>query len=281
VLRYESLIIGCGDQPNRGEWRSMTQEPVYLKIDGAIAQLILNRPDKRNALTRAMWAAIREHAAAVAANPEVNVLVLRGATPASFAAGADIAEFEEVFASTATAHAYHSLIHAAYDALADLAVPTMAMVQGVCFGGGCALALCCDLRYADDGATFCIPPARLGLAYSLAETRRLMELVGPSQAKEMLMGARVIAADEALRIGLVTRVFGAADLERETMAFADVLCGLSQFSIRATKAVIRDILDGAVAETATSQRLFEEQFQSADYIEGRKAFLEKRTPNFT
>jgi enoyl-CoA hydratase/carnithine racemase len=126
----------------------MTQEPVYVTIDGAIAQLILNRPDKRNALTRAMWAAIREHAAAVATNPEVKVLVLRGATPAAFAAGADIAEFEEVFASTATAHAYHCLIHAVYDALAELAVPTIAMVQGVCFGGGCALALCCDLRYA-------------------------------------------------------------------------------------------------------------------------------------
>ena len=259
----------------------MTQEPVYLTIDGAIAQLILNRPDKRNALTRAMWAAIPEHAAAVAASPAVKILVLRGATPAAFAAGADIAEFEEVFASTEAARAYHSVVHAAYDAIADLAKPTIAMVQGVCFGGGCALALCCDLRYADESATFCIPPARLGLAYSLAETRRLVELVGPSKAEEMLMGARVIAADEALRIGLATRVFRAADLERETMAFAERLCELSQFTIRATKAVIRDILDGAVAETEISQRLFEEQFRSADYIEGRNAFLEKRAPNFT
>ena len=259
----------------------MTQEPVYLTIDGAIAQLILNRPDKRNALTRAMWAAIPEHAAAVAASPAVKILVLRGATPAAFAAGADIAEFEEVFASTEAARAYHSVVHAAYDAIADLAKPTIAMVQGVCFGGGCALALCCDLRYADESATFCIPPARLGLAYSLAETRRLVELVGPSKAKEMLMGARVVRADEALRTGLATRVFPALDLERETTAFARRLCELSQFTIRATKAVIRDILDGAVAETETSQRLFEEQFRSADYIEGRNAFLEKRAPNFT
>ena len=98
----------------------MTQEPVYLTIDGAIAQLILDRPDKRNALTRAMWAAIPEHAAAVAANPEIKVLVLRGATPEAFAAGADIAEFEEVFASTEAARAYHSVVHAAYDAIADL-----------------------------------------------------------------------------------------------------------------------------------------------------------------
>ena len=259
----------------------MTQEPIYLTIEGAVAQLILNRPDKRTALTRAMWAAIAEHTAAVAADPEVKVLVLRGATPAAFAAGADIAEFEEVFASPETARAYQEVVHAAYDAIADLAKPTIAMVQGVCFGGGCALALCCDLRYADESATFCIPPARLGLAYSLAETRRLVGLVGPAKAKEMLMGARAIAADEALRIGLTTRVFKAVDLERETMAFAGHLCGLSQFTIRATKTVIRDILNGAVAETETSRGLFEEQFRSADYIEGRNAFLAKRAPNFT
>jgi enoyl-CoA hydratase/carnithine racemase len=259
----------------------MAQEPIYLRVDGAIAQLIQDRPDKRNALTRGMWAAIAEHAAAVAANAEAKVLVLRGATPAAFAAGADIGEFEEVFASTETAHAYQSIIHAAYDAIAYLPQPTIAMVQGVCFGGGCALALCCDLRYADESATFCIPPARLGLAYSLAETRRLVELVGPAQAKEMLMGARVIDADEALRVGLATRVFRSADLERETMAFAQHLCELSQFTIRATKAVVRDILDGAVAETETSRLLFEEQFRSADYIEGRNEFLEKRAPNFT
>jgi enoyl-CoA hydratase/carnithine racemase len=259
----------------------MTQEPVYLTTEGSIAQLILNRPAKRNALTRAMWAAIAEQAAAAAADPAVKVLVLRGAMPAAFAAGADIAEFAEVFASPETAHAYQEVVHAAYDAIADVAKPTIAMVQGVCYGGGCALALCCDLRYADESATFCIPPARLGLAYSLAETRRLVELVGPATAKEMLMGARVIEADEALRIGLATRVFPAADLERETMAFAKRLGELSQFTIRATKAVIRDILDGAVAETETSRSLFEEQFRSADYVEGRQAFLEKREPHFT
>lgn len=258
----------------------MRQEPVHLTIDGAIAQLVLNRPEKRNALTRAMWAAIPERAAEAAGHPEVKVLVLRGATPEAFAAGADIGEFEEVYASAATARAYHRLVHAAYDAIAFLEKPTIAMVQGVCFGGGCALALCCDLRYADESATFCIPPARLGLAYSLAETKRLVDLVGPSRAKEMLMGARVIDADEALRIGLATRAFPAADVERETMAFARRLGELSQFTIRATKEVIREILHGAVAETATSQRLFEEQFHSADHVEGRKAFLEKRAPQF-
>lgn len=259
----------------------MTDAPVHLTIEGAIAQLILNRPEKRNALNQAMWAAIADLAAGVGASPDVKVLILRGATVEAFAAGADIGEFDRVHATPETARAYHDVVHQAYHAIASLEKPTIAMVQGVCFGGGCALALCCDLRYADDSARFCIPPARLGLAYSLEETKRLVDLVGPAKAKEMLMGARVIAADEALRIGLATALFPATDLERQTLAFAEQLCRLSQFTIRAVKAIVGDIVNGAVDETATSRRLFEAQFDSPDYLEGRSAFLEKRAPSFT
>jgi len=257
----------------------MTQ-PVHLTIDGAIAELVLNRPDKRNALDRATWAMIPELAGEVAANAEIKVLVVRGATPAAFSAGADIGEFEDVYASTETARAYHRLVRRAYDAIASLEKPTIAMIRGVCFGGGCALALCCDLRYADETARFCIPAARLGLAYSLGETKRLADLVGPSKAKEMLMGARVVEADEALRIGLATRVFPARELEGETIAFARRLGGLSQFSIRAVKAIVGEIVNGATEETESARRLFEAQSHSADYIEGRAAFLEKREPDF-
>jgi len=137
-------------------------------------------------------------------------------------------------------------------------------VQGVCFGGGCALALCCDLRYADPSARFCIPPARLGLTYSLGETKRLVDLVGPSRAKEMLMGARVIDAEEALRIGLATRLFATAALERETRAFAAQLAELSQFTIRAVKQIVEEIQNGAVAETELSEHLLERQFEGPD-----------------
>jgi enoyl-CoA hydratase/carnithine racemase len=256
-------------------------EPVYLTIEGAIAHLVLNRPDKRNALDRATWAAIPDLVGAAERDPVVKVLIVRGATPEAFSAGADIGEFKDVHASIETARAYHDVVHGAYHAIDSLAKPTIAVVRGVCFGGGCALALCCDLRYADETASFCIPPARLGLAYSLAETKRLVDLVGPSRAKEMLMGARVIEADEALRIGLATRLFAAADLERATLAFAERLCGLSQFTIRAVKAVVGDIVAGAAGETETSRRLLEEQFRSPDYIEGRVAFLAKREPDFT
>ena len=227
----------------------MTARMIHLEARGAVAQLVLDRPDKRNALSAAMWRAIPEFVAAAGADPAVKVLVLRGASAEAFSAG--------------------------------LAKPTIAMVRGACFGGGCALALCCDMRYADPSARFCIPPARLGLTYSLGETKRLVDLVGPSRTKEMLMGARVIEAEEALRIGLATRLFAAADLERETLAFAEQLCGLSQFTIRAVKRIVHEIQNGAVAETELSRRLLDEQFEGKDFLEGRQAFLEKRSPQFT
>ena len=259
----------------------MTDRTLHLVTRGPIAELVLNRPDKRNALSAAMWRAIPMLVGEAAADPAVRVLILRGASVEAFSAGADIAEFEEVHASAASARAYHESVAAAYDVVARLGKPTIAMVQGVCFGGGCALALCCDVRYADPSARFCIPPARLGLTYSLGETKRLVDLVGPSRAKEMLMGARVIEAEEALRIGLATRLFAAADLERETLAFAGQLAGLSQFTIRAVKQVVDEIQNGAVAETELSRRLLDEQFEGPDYLEGRRAFLEKRPARFT
>jgi enoyl-CoA hydratase/carnithine racemase len=259
----------------------MTEQPIYLATHGAVAELVLNRPAKRNALSVEMWRAIPKLAAAAADDPEVKVLIMRGATPEAFCAGADIGQFDQVHASSETRLAYRSVVGAAYGALAQFKKPTIAMVRGVCFGGGCALALCCDLRYADPSARFCIPPARLGLAYSLKETKRLVDLVGPAKAKEMLMGARVIEAEEALRIGLVTRLFDAADLERETQAFAEQLCSLSQFTIRAVKQIVAEILNGAVEDTDLSRRLFESQFEGPDYLEGRRAFLEKRQPAFT
>ena len=259
----------------------MTARMIHLEARGAVAQLVLDRPDKRNALSAAMWRAIPEFVAAAGADPAVKVLVLRGASAEAFSAGADIGEFDRVHASAASAREYHAVVAAAYEALAGLAKPTIAMVRGACFGGGCALALCCDMRYADPSARFCIPPARLGLTYSRGETKRLVDLVGPSRAKEMLMGARVIEAEEALRIGLATRLFAAADLERETLAFAEQLCGLSQFTICAVKRIVHEIQNGAVAETELSRRLLDEQFEGPDYLEGRRAFLEKRRPHFT
>lgn len=259
----------------------MTDRPIYIERDGWIATLILNRPTKRNALDEVMWRTIAEQARELDDDPSVKVVVLRGVDPSAFSAGADIAEFDRVHQSPKTASVYRQVVEEAYEAVADCRKPTIAMIQGVCFGGGCALSLCSDLRYADRTAQFCIPPAKLGLVYSLKETKRLADLVGPSKAKEMLMGACVINADEALQIGLATRLFGSQDLERATYEFARNLSELSQATIGAVKAMMSEISNGAIGETDVSRRLIEGQFESADYIEGRRAFLGKRKPTFS
>jgi enoyl-CoA hydratase/carnithine racemase len=259
----------------------MTDRPIEVVVDGPIATLVLNRPEKRNALSEAMWREIADETKSLSENSSVKVLIVRGAEASAFSAGADIAEFDRVHKSPETASEYQRVVDTAYDALAAFDKPTIAMIQGICFGGGCALSLCCDLRYADSAASFCIPPAKLGLVYSLKETKRLADLVGPSKAKEMLMGAYVVDSDEALRIGLVTRRFVPGDLERETYAFARNLSELSQATIGAVKLMMSEISNGAVSDTEVSRRLVKAQFDSSDYLEGRRAFLEKRKPSFT
>ena len=259
----------------------MTTELVRLEKAGPVATIALNRANKRNAMNEAMWRAIAEWTDDVAHDDRIKAMVLRGADETAFSAGADISEFGRVHASPETAHAYSKVVGAAYQAVADLKKPTIAMIQGVCFGGGCALSLCCDLRYADRSSSFSIPPAKLGLVYSLKETKRLADLVGPSKAKEMLMGAYVVDADEALRIGLITRLMTAEDLEIETYRFARHLADLSQATIKAVKAMLSEVANGAHEETASSLALIKGQFESADYIEGRNAFMEKRKPKFT
>ena len=259
----------------------MSDRPIYLEKHGETADLVLNRPDKLNALNKEVWDGIIELMAEVEADHAIKVVILRSSQPRAFAAGADISEFPIVHATPESAQAYHAGIRKAYDAVANINRPTIAMIQGVCFGGGCALALCCDLRYADTTARFCIPPAKLGIAYSLHETKRLSDLIGPSRAKEMLMGAKVIPAEEALMTGLATRLFAPDELERETRAFAANLASLSQFTIRAVKTISHEITEGAVEETEVSRGLSRAAFESPDYKEGRNAFLEKRVPKFT
>ena len=258
----------------------MSNDPIYMTKTGEIAEIFLNRPDKLNALNAEVWQGIVELFGQAGADDEVKVVILRSSAPRAFAAGADISEFPIVHATAESAGAYHDKIRTAYDAIATLNKPTIAMVRGVCFGGGCAIALNCDLRYADTTSRFCIPPARLGIAYSLLETKRLSDLIGPSRAKEMLMGAKVIDAQEALSIGLATRLFEPDELEAGTRDFAQNLCNLSQFTIRAVKSMVSEISDGATDETETSRRLRGEGFQGADYIEGPDAFLGNRRAKF-
>jgi enoyl-CoA hydratase/carnithine racemase len=249
-----------------------------LTIDGDRAVLLINRPAKRNAITLAMWLALPNIAAAFAASP-AKVLVVRGAE-GHFAAGADISEFEAVYATRESAAAYGAAVAAGVSALADLAKPTVALIEGACVGGGLAIALACDLRLAASNARLAITPAKLGLAYSLEDTKRLVDAVGPSAAKDILFTGRLLAADEALSLRLLDAIHPPEAIETQAFAKATQIAAASQHSVRVIKATVAMILDGVAADTDVTRSWFAEATEGPDFIEGRDAFLAKRPPVF-
>ncbi len=249
---------------------------------GSIATLTLNAPASRNAMTRAMWAALPEICARIAGDDSIRALLVTGAGGA-FCAGADISEFETVYRSPEAARDYNGLVRAGQQALTDLPRPVIAVIEGPCVGGGCGLALSCDLRFAGEGAVFAITPARLGIAYSPADTAALVDKVGVARAKDILFSARKLDTDEAARIGLIDRTCPKGQAMEAARAYAAGLAEVSPASLRATKA----ILNGLAAREADAldpgsrlQAIFEEVFSGPDFIEGRRAFLERRRPSF-
>lgn len=246
--------------------------------EGDIAWLILDRPDRRNALTQAMWRALPALLDQIADFP-ARVLVIRG-EGGHFAAGADIGEFEEVYADRSSAERYFSEIAAAMDALADFGKPVLAMIDGACVGGGLGLALCCDLRIAATGARFGITPAKLGLMYNLADTRRLVAAVGEQRARDILYTARILDADEALACGLVLETHPSEDLESAVRAKAASIAAASPWSIRRTKQVIGRIGAGQAGDDDETRGWMADAVEGEDFHEGRAAFLGKRPPVF-
>ncbi|PWE18627.1 enoyl-CoA hydratase [Marinicauda salina] len=253
--------------------------PVRLSIEGPIARLVLDRPEKRNALDEAMWRALPERLAEAEADDGVRVLVVEGAGEA-FAAGADISEFEAVYSTEARAAAYSETVSAALEALAAFPRPAIAKIRGACVGGGCAIALACDLRFAARDARFGITPAKLGLVYPLADTRRLVEAVGVAAAKDLLFTGRLVDAAEAAELGLVDRLVEADALETAVAEYAAMICAASRNSTETMKALIARIQAGRGEEDAESRRIFLEAFGGADFAEGYRAFLDKRPPRF-
>lgn len=249
--------------------------------DAAVATLVLNRPDVHNSIRLAMYEALPGVVRAIDADASVKVLVVRGAGQRAFASGADISEFRSVRANKDTAKEYNEHVSAAERALEGMSKPTIAMVHGYCIGGGCGLALACDLRFADEQASFAITPSKLGLVYSLDSTKRLVDAVGPSQAKWILMSGQRVNAQRAFQIGLADEVVAADDLEKLTYEFAELLCTRAQFSVRAAKHIVGRIVAGQTEDDEASRDLRNSSFDTEDYAEGVQAFLEKRRPNFT
>jgi enoyl-CoA hydratase/carnithine racemase len=256
-------------------------EPLLLGRDGPAAILTINRPERLNALTFRMFAGLPGVLAEAAALPGVRVLVVRGAGTRSFSAGADIAEFAAVRSTPEQAAAYDEAVLAAERALASFPAPTIAAVHGYCYGGGCSVALACDMRFAARAARFAITPAKLGLVYPLRSTKRLVDLVGPSRAKIMLMAATDYDAARAREFGLVDEVFDDADaLDAGVREFAALLASRSAVTQRAVKETVARIGDGTAHDDESHAALRAAALASGDYAEGVRAFLERRPPDF-
>jgi enoyl-CoA hydratase/carnithine racemase len=246
-----------------------------------VVELVLRNPARLNAVRLEMWQAIPGLVAEAGADPAARVLVLRGDGDHAFASGADISEFRTHRADAASAAAYEEATARAFDALAGLEKPLVAMVHGVCVGGGLALAACADVRLAADDARFALPAARLGLGYHLGGVERLVRLVGPAATAEILFTARQYDAEEALRLGLVNQIVPKAELEATTARYVGTIAANAPLTLRAAKRAIRESLrDAERRDTAAVARLVADCFASTDYAEGVRAFLEKRPPAF-
>lgn len=241
-------------------------------LDG-VARILIDRPEKHNAMTVEMWRTLAEICAELGADRGLRAVVISGAG-ASFCAGADISALSEADATM------KAVVAAAEQALRALPMLTIAVVRGACMGGGTQIAIACDLRLADDTARFAVPPARLGVVYPAASLRGLVALVGPAAAKRLLFTAGTVEAGEALRLGLIDQLFAPAELDRAVEELLNAARPLSALSQLAAKAVIDELVDGGDAEAVQAQ--WERQWQaSADGVEGPRAFLERRAPVFT
>ncbi|SDI16073.1 Enoyl-CoA hydratase/carnithine racemase [Sinosporangium album] len=241
-----------------------------LDRDAAVATLRLNRPEKRNAITAQMWRDLPGILGRLAEDPTVRVLILTGAG-GTFCAGADISEIVALGDGGDDTGA----TVAAESALLEFPKPSIAMIEGYCVGGGCQLALACDLRIASDSARFGITPAKLGIVYPHSSTHRLVRQVGPSAAKLLLFSADLVDASWALRVGLVDETAVPEDLTARVHALAGAMVGRSQLTLAATK----EVIDGR-ADDARFREWQKRSRESGELAEGVAAFLERRPPSF-
>ena len=256
------------------------QAQVRSEKKGSLGWIIFDHEKRRNALTAEMWQQIPATVEALDNDPDIRVILMRGAGDVAFAAGADISEFAENRVGDA-ALAYDQANSRAFEALKGVSKPLIASIHGFCVGGGCALALTADLRYAAEDAVFAIPAARLGLGYSASGLKNLVDVVGQATAKEVFFSARRFNADEALQMGLINRIIEKADLDCQVEKIALSIAENAPLTLRAAKMALRDLssepddrLRGEVEEA------IRQCYHSADYREGVAAFLEKRSPNF-
>jgi enoyl-CoA hydratase len=257
---------------------------VTLRVEkrGAVGWVIFDQPAKRNAINNAMWRAIPEAMGELERDAAIRCVVLRGAGTEAFSAGADISEFDKIRSEEGAVAKYDGLLDRVLHSIQGALKPSVAMVHGYCFGGGLEIALACDLRYCGESGKFAIPAAKLGLAYNVEGHNRLVQTVGHARAREIMFLGRRYDAAEALAMGLVQRVLPDADLETFVAGVVKTLCENAPLAIANSKTIIEEYAKALGAPDAERMlAAMERCAASADYKEGRRAFMEKRKPRFT
>jgi enoyl-CoA hydratase len=255
---------------------------MLARKDGRVGYVIFNNPERHNAVSLDMWEAAGKMLEDFRNDNNVHVVVVTGAGGKAFVSGADISRFEKERSSEEAVAHYNAVVEKSYAAFYEFPKPTIAMIRGFCIGGGMGLATCCDLRICTEGSKFAVPAAKLGLGYGYAGLKRLVDVVGPSFAMEIFYTARQFSASEALAMGLVNRVVPDAELEQYVKDYSEAIAGNAPLTIRAVKATIGEMMkDESKRDLKRVTAAVDACFKSRDYVEGRKAFMEKRKPVFT
>lgn len=248
---------------------------------GGIGWITFNNPARHNAVSFEMWLKLPVVLAEFVADPDVRVIVLKGAGEKAFVAGADISQFKEKRSSDDAVKEYNAAADNASKALQECAKPTIAMVRGYCIGGGTAIAVNCDMRIAAEDAKFGVPAGKLGLGYRFVGIKRLTDVVGPQFTAEIFFTARQFTAQEALQMNLVNRVVPVAELEKYTIDYATTIANNAPLTLASVKASIIECLkDPAKRDLDRLQQMVDACYKSEDYKEGQTAFMEKRRPVF-
>lgn len=250
--------------------------------DEGVGWVTFNNPARHNALSLEMMSGAPRALEALEREPSVGVIVMTGAGESAFVSGADISEFEKNFTSLSDRAKYNAAIERFWDSWSLVSKPTVAMVHGYCIGGGLLLSLEADIRICSEDSQFGVPAARLGVGYGYSTVAKVVDVVGASWAAEILFSARRLSAQEALRVGLVNHCVPAVDLLAHVRGLSRAIAGNAPLTIAACKASIREMRkDRADRDLSAIDTMVERCFQSEDYLEGQRAFLEKRNPAFT
>ena len=258
-----------------------TTERVKTWLDAQVLHIRFNNPAKHNALSMDMWEAVPALLARAATDDNVRMVVFSGEGEKAFVSGADISQFEDMRAAKEAVKKYEAVAEAALEGIYEFAKPTLAWIRGYCIGGGVNVAISCDLRIAAANATFSIPATRLGLGYRFSAMRNLTNLVGPGNAKDIFFTGRRFDGAEAQRMGLVNRIAPVEGLDALLAEYTTAICTGAPLTIKAGKRIIQEVLElDSEFDADLCKRLILDCFESDDYAEGRRAFMEKRKPAF-